>query len=256
MQGYMYRDLKPENILISAQGHIRLSDFDLVRSIETTAKIAEGHHRQSEQTFAYSHERASSFVGTAEYVAPEVIRRQPYELAAEWWSLGILTYEMVSGFTPFVGQSTAATFQRILHAGLQFRDDITLTNECKDFIQRCLQRDPGVRLGKKRGAAELKGHRWMRPVQWSLLANTERPPYIPNMPFLPEAAEGAPAVESSVVADRYRLFGHHFLSRGQRSEKQRAHGGCGDNVTSGGGDCGMHVETEDNPFSGFDWMPQ
>jgi serine/threonine protein kinase len=250
MQGYMYRDLKPENILISAQGHIRLSDFDLVRSIDTTARIAEGHHDQSEQTYAYSADRASSFVGTAEYVAPEVIQRRPYELATEWWSLGSLTYEMVSGFTPFVGQSTAATFRRILHARLEFRDDINLISDCKDFIQSCLQRDPATRLGKKRGAAELKGHRWMRPVQWSLLANTERPPYIPNMPFLPEAAEGAAAVESSVVVDRYRLFGHHFHRRGSESDQ-----GCGDGACAVDDAHGARDAPEDDPFSGFDWVP-
>ena len=119
LQGYMYRDLKPENILISAQGHIRLSDFDLVRPMVTVAALGEDG-----ATSLSSADRASSFVGTAEYVAPEIIRRQPYTMTAEWWSVGVLTYELMSGYTPFVGRTTAATFKRILHAEVRFRQDI------------------------------------------------------------------------------------------------------------------------------------
>ena len=244
MQGYMYRDLKPENILLSAQGHIRLSDFDLVRAIVTTAKIGVGvgGNEHVEQTYLHARVQARSFVGTAEYVAPEVVQRQPYELAAEWWSIGILTFEMVSGYTPFVGCSTAATFRRILHADLVFRDDIALGRDCKSFIQGCLQRDPLLRLGHLRGAAELKSHRWMRHVKWSLLANTERPPFIPNMPLLPEAADGADASKSAVVTDRYRLFGRHFNARDRQDEVGQWH--------SGNGTCPLG-----DPFADFDWTP-
>ena len=244
LQGYMYRDLKPENILVSAQGHIRLSDFDLVRAIVTKAKIdgGIGGDNHTEQPYLQARVQARSFVGTAEYVAPEVVQRLPYELAAEWWSIGILTFEMVSGYTPFVGHSTAATFRRILHADLVFRDDIPLGRECKAFIQGCLQRDPGLRLGHLRGAAQLKEHRWMRYVQWALLANTERPPFIPNMPLLPESAEGADASENAVVADRYRLFGRHFHARDKRNEG-------GEQRSVGNGTC-----PDGDPFFDFDWI--
>jgi hypothetical protein len=253
LQGYMYRDLKPENILISAQGHIRLSDFDLVRPMVTVAAKAEG---EEGETSLLSEERASSFVGTAEYVAPEIIRRKPYTMTAEWWSVGILAYEMVSGYTPFVGRTTAATFRRILGAELKFRGDLPLTKECKAFISGCLQRTPSLRLGNAHGAAELQASRWMRGVEWSLLANTERPPYIPNMPLMPEEREGAgiedeqrSAAENAAVADRYRLYGRHFLGRG-------GEGGGGDGVGGGGGGGGGGGDVVDdgNPFAGFDWM--
>lgn len=249
MQGYMYRDLKPENILISAQGHIRLSDFDLVRPIETSAKIASAADDGAAQTYLHSSDRAMSFVGTAEYVAPEVVQRRPYQLAAEWWSLGILAYEMMSGYTPFVGQTTAATFRRILYAQLVFRDDVVLTRDCKDFIMKCLERSPSNRLGCRRGAAELKVHAWTRHVQWALLANTERPPYIPNMPLLPEAPEGADTEGNPVVADRYRLFGQHFDRRNK--------GGSGTKESNTGGDSADDVavsDTDADPFAEFDWI--
>jgi protein-serine/threonine kinase len=244
----MYRDLKPENILISAQGHIRLSDFDLVRSITTTARIAGACSDHVEQAYLQASVEARSFVGTAEYVAPEVIQRKPYELAAEWWSIGILTYEMVSGYTPFVGENTQQTFRRILHAQLVFRDDVTLSRDCRDFITGCLQRDPSLRLGSKRSAAELKGHKWMQHVCWPLLANTERPPYLPNMPLLPECAEGAEAGNDSVVADRYRLYGRHFNSRGAAPEQK---------VETGRGrdEAALDGQVAD-PFEGFDFIRQ
>ena len=246
LQGYMYRDLKPENILISAQGHIRLSDFDLVRPMLTVAAKADG---EAGETSLLSEDRASSFVGTAEYVAPEIIRRSPYTMTAEWWSVGILAYEMVSGYTPFVGRNTAATFRRILGAELKFRNDIPLTKECRAFISGCLQRAPTKRLGNAHGAAELQASRWMRGVEWSLLANTERPPYIPNMPLMPEEREGAgiadeqrTVAENAAVADRYRLYGRHFVQRGDGAS------GGGDGEGGEGGD------EPDNPFAGFDWM--
>ncbi len=259
LQGYMYRDLKPENILISAQGHIRLSDFDLVRPMVTVAAKAEG---QDGETSLLSEERASSFVGTAEYVAPEIIRRNPYTMTAEWWSVGILTYEMVSGYTPFVARTTAATFRRILSADVRFRDDIPLTKECKRFISGCLQGTPSLRLGDEHGAADLKASRWMRGIEWSLLANTERPPYIPIMPLMPEERDGAgiedeqrSAAENAAVADRYRLYGRHFIARSTNRENSgidttapASAAAPADGAVPGSG-----MENA-NPFAGFDWM--
>lgn len=232
LKGYMYRDLKPENILISAQGHVRLSDFDLVKPMSTTlGNITDGLATDGYMS-TISTDRATSFVGTAEYVAPEIVLRKPYSFATEWWSVGILTYEMLIGYTPFVGGNTAATFKRILGSRLVFRDDIPIARDCKDFIKRCLERNPNGRIGFRQGAAELKAHRWLKNVKWSLIANTERPPFIPTTPLMPEAADGADISvqnrEHSTVVDRYRLFGRHFQGR--------------------------EGEDGSDPFVGFDWV--
>ena len=109
LKGYMYRDLKPENILISAQGHVRLSDFDLVKPMSTTLGNISGGCEDDGLVSTTSTDRATSFVGTAEYVAPEIVLRQPYNFTTEWWSVGILAYEMLVGCDARTGHTRASS---------------------------------------------------------------------------------------------------------------------------------------------------
>ena len=96
--GIIYRDLKPENILLDSSGHIAVTDFGLCK---------EGVE-----------EKAFSFCGTVEYMAPEVVNRRGHDFSADWWSFGVLMYEMLTGRLPFQGEDRKQTMNQILKAKL------------------------------------------------------------------------------------------------------------------------------------------
>nr|AML76785.1 putative LOV domain-containing protein [Mertensia paniculata] len=181
-QGIIYRDLKPENILLQTSGHIALTDFDLscltscrphLLIPESKEKKKKSHKgRQQAPIFMAEPMRASnSFVGTEEYIAPEIITGAGHTSAVDWWALGILLYEMFYGYTPFRGKTRQKTFANILHKDLKFprrkSDDISL--QAKQLIFRLLHRDPMNRLGTREGANEIKRHSFFRGINWALV---------------------------------------------------------------------------------------
>ena len=122
-------------------------------------------------------ERSNSFVGTEEYVSPEVVRGDGHEFAVDWWALGILSFEMLYGTTPFVGKNRKETFRNVLIKKPEF---IGKRNELTDLIERLLEKDPTQRLGYQRGACEIKEHMFFKGVRWDLLTEVLRPPFIPS----------------------------------------------------------------------------
>lgn len=210
--GYIYRDLKPENILLHHTGHVLLTDFDLSYSkgvttprvervagggaaggsgaggVRSPRKSTSGKHSSaaaaatSNDSFLLLAEpaaRANSFVGTEEYLAPEVINAAGHGPAVDWWSLGILIYELVYGTTPFRGARRDETFENIIKAPLRFPTKPTVSAECQDLIEKLLVKDVSRRLGSKTGANEIKAHPWFKGINWALLRN-ESPPYVPR----------------------------------------------------------------------------
>ncbi|OAY30062.1 serine/threonine-protein kinase UCNL [Manihot esculenta] len=134
-------------------------------------------------------ERSNSFVGTEEYVSPEVVRGDGHEFTVDWWALGILTYEMLYGTTPFKGKNRKETFRNILSKKPEF---VVKRDELTDLIERLLEKDPTKRLGYQRGACEIKEHVFFKGVRWDLLTEVLRPPIIPVREDnnLTETAEG------------------------------------------------------------------
>ncbi|KAJ6702871.1 SERINE/THREONINE-PROTEIN KINASE UCNL [Salix viminalis] len=122
-------------------------------------------------------ERSNSFVGTEEYVSPEVVRGDGHEFAVDWWALGILTYEMLYGTTPFKGKNRKETFRNVLLKKPEF---FGKRNELTDLIERLLEKDPAQRLGYQRGACEIKEHGFFKGARWDLLTEVLRPPFIPS----------------------------------------------------------------------------
>ena len=122
-------------------------------------------------------ERSNSFVGTEEYVAPEVVRGDGHEFAVDWWALGVLTYEMLYGTTPFKGKNRKETFRNVLVKEPPF---IGKPTALTDLIGRLLIKDPTRRLGYFKGASEIKDHVFFRGVRWDLLTEVSRPPFIPS----------------------------------------------------------------------------
>lgn len=124
--------------------------------------------------------RSLSFVGTEEYIAPEVIEGKSQTAAVDWWTLGVLLFEMVCGSTPFHGEDRTETFSRILHDDMAWPAEVSLSPECKNLIKRLLHKDPERRIGRDYGATELKKHKWFRGIAFDLIRN-ESPPIKPKV---------------------------------------------------------------------------
>nr|XP_043606177.1 serine/threonine-protein kinase UCN [Erigeron canadensis] len=122
-------------------------------------------------------ERSNSFVGTEEYIAPEVVRGNGHDFVIDWWALGVLSYEMLYGSTPFRGKNRKETFGRILMMQPKFNGKPT---ELTDLIGKLLEKDPTLRLGCNRGACEIKEHPFFSGVRWDLLTEVLRPPFLPS----------------------------------------------------------------------------
>ncbi|KAF5180584.1 Phototropin-2 [Thalictrum thalictroides] len=176
--GIIYRDLKPENLLLQKDGHIVLSDFDL--SFLTSCKPQVLKHplptkRRRSRTqplpmfVAEPTTQSNSFVGTEEYIAPEIIEGTGHSSAIDWWALGILLYEMLYGRTPFRGKNRQKTFSNILHKDLTFPSSIPVSLAARKLINALLHRDPTNRLGSNSGANEIKKHPFFHGINWPLI---------------------------------------------------------------------------------------
>ncbi|XP_041986042.1 ribosomal protein S6 kinase alpha-4-like isoform X2 [Aricia agestis] len=167
--GIIYRDIKLENILLDAEGHIVLTDFGLSKE------------------FCGGENRAYSFCGTIEYMAPEVVRSgsQGHDIAVDWWSVGVLTYELLTGASPFTVEGEKNTQQeitkRIVRCSYPVPNDVS--PEVQDFIKRLLVKDPRRRLGGGEGdAEELKRHPFFQNLDWKAVERREVPaPFVPPL---------------------------------------------------------------------------
>lgn len=183
--GFIYRDLKPENILLHESGHVRLTDFDLSKQavIQVTPKLVKpslfGNEKDSKLDTKQV-QQFNSFVGTEEYIAPEVITGLGHTSSVDWWTFGILLHEMLFGTTPFKGNSQKDTFSNILQNKLKFNENLPVSKAAKDLIKKLLNTDQKKRLGSKNGAADIKGHPFFKGVNFALIRN-EIPPIIPTI---------------------------------------------------------------------------
>lgn len=144
--------------------------------------------------------RSMSFVGTHEYLAPEIIRGDGHGSAVDWWTFGIFLYELLLGRTPFKGSGNRETLFNVVGQSLKFGEGSSISFAAKDLIRGLLVKDPQKRLGFKRGATEIKQHPFFEGINWALI-RTVHPPEIPkplDLPFLKTPNDNAAA--SSVSA--------------------------------------------------------
>nr|AML77916.1 putative LOV domain-containing protein [Sansevieria trifasciata] len=176
--GIIHRDLKPENILLQKDGHVVLTDFDLSFLTSTKPRVlrpASSMRRKKSRDqlhpifVAEPSAQSNSFVGTEEYIAPEIITGAGHSSAIDWWALGILLYEMLYGRTPFRGKNRQKTFSNILHNELTFPSSIPVSLAARQLIHALLHKDPVNRLGSSSGANEIKQHPFFCGINWPLI---------------------------------------------------------------------------------------
>jgi len=162
--GIMYRDLKPENILLDADGHISLTDFGLSKE-------------------ALDEKKAYSFCGTVEYMAPEVVSRKGHSFAADWWSYGVLMYEMLTGTLPFQAPNRKDTMTQILRAKLGMPG--FLSSDAQSLLRALFKRNPDNRLSS---VEDIKRHSFFSSINWNLLLEKQiEPPYKPAVSRVDDA---------------------------------------------------------------------
>ncbi|XP_065536498.1 ribosomal protein S6 kinase alpha-2 isoform X3 [Lathamus discolor] len=202
--GIIYRDLKPENILLDEEGHIKITDFGL-------SKEAIDHDK-----------RAYSFCGTIEYMAPEVVNRRGHTQSADWWSFGVLMFEMLTGSLPFQGKDRKETMALILKAKLGMPQFLSV--EAQSLLRALFKRNPSNRLGAGfDGVEEIKRHPFFVTIDWNKLYRKEiKPPFKPavgrpedTFHFDPEFTSRTPTDSPGVPpsANAHHLFrGFSFVA--------------------------------------------
>ena len=180
----VYRDLKPENILINKNGYLKLTDFGFAKILEN--------------------EKTYTLCGTPEYLAPEIILNKGHGKAVDWWTLGILLYEMLVGIDPFSDDDPMKTYQKILKGKINFPK--TIDKDAKSLIKHLLTQDTSKRFGcLKNGVKDILNHRFFDGFDWkNFVYLTLTPPYIPdvkseddtsNFEKYPESDLESPAVD-------------------------------------------------------------
>lgn len=165
----VYRDLKPENVLLDEIGHVHITDFGLSKDDVTDPR------------------GATTFCGTPEYLAPEMLinrkSREGYGKAVDWWSLGTLIYEMLTGWPPFYDKNLRKMCEQILKSDLHFPTGCTASAEARDLIRGLLQREPSNRLGSRNGGInDIKNHPFFRGIDWEKMEKMDiDPPFKPKV---------------------------------------------------------------------------
>ncbi|CAG8454801.1 12550_t:CDS:10 [Ambispora gerdemannii] len=171
-QGVIHRDLKPENLLLDEKMHIKVTDFG-------TAKILEQNSDGKED------DRANSFVGTAEYVSPELLKEKAACKSSDFWALGCIVYQLIAGRPPFKGPNEYITFQKIV--GLEYTFPEGFPAVARDLVEKLLVIDPSKRLGAggQAGVDRLKNHKFFDDIKWDTLWQQPAPKLLPYLPSNP-----------------------------------------------------------------------
>merc|ERR1719361_2512571 len=204
--GYVHRDLKPDNVLISNEGHIRLSDFGLAKSFQSSndqqlgnwqqfvATLKQGdiekmkkdddkkqdekpHRGKNGKREKVDRKKLYSTVGTPDYIAIEVLYQKGYDKKVDWWSMGVIMFECLVGYAPFHANDPLATCRKIVRYERYFKipADIKLTKQAVDLMKALV-----CPAHRRVGWDKIKAHPWFKKVQWNDL-KSHKPPFVPKL---------------------------------------------------------------------------
>ncbi|KAG8457396.1 hypothetical protein KFE25_011327 [Diacronema lutheri] len=155
-----HRDLKPENLLFDKDGYLKLVDMGFAKVVR---------------------DRTWTLCGTPEYLAPEIIGNKGHNQAVDWWTLGVLLFEMAAGYPPFAGSDQMDTYQRVMRGKVKFPPGMSAS--CKDLISKLLTHNPAQRIGSlKGGSKDVRNHPFYMTIDWRALeARQLAPPFVPKL---------------------------------------------------------------------------
>lgn len=181
--------MKPDNVVLDEEGHALLTDFGL-----------------SKEGVGYSQQGAKSFCGSYAYLAPEMVKKVGHGKAVDWYLLGVLFYEMLTGLPPYYAEDKDELFKNIMNDELQLPEHASLN--CRDLLARLLDKNPSKRLGSVSGAQELKSHAFFQDVDWEAIYFKRDPILRPPEPYLAQYAKNIIQVSPYMAAG-------HPQTRGQ-----------------------------------------
>ncbi|XP_078040935.1 phosphoinositide-dependent kinase 1 isoform X2 [Augochlora pura] len=195
--GIIHRDLKPENILLDEKMHVLITDFGsakILKDPETTLThntTSDEQQQQQQQQQPYRRERRGSFVGTAQYVSPELLTDKTASRASDLWALGCIVYQMVAGLPPFRSRSEYMIFQKILKLEYEIPDGFC--ELARSLVSQLLVLEPGMRLGAQdehgAGYPSIRAHPFFEGVDFETLHEQNPPPIYPYLPGTSEHEE-------------------------------------------------------------------
>ncbi|EPT28743.1 serine/threonine protein kinase AktR, putative [Toxoplasma gondii ME49] len=154
----LYRDLKAENVLVDLDGHCRLADFGLSK------------------TLSKGHQRSYSFCGSPEYLSPEMLLGTGHDKTLDYYGIGCLLYEMLTGVPPHYSSNRNCMYSRIIEGNLSFPSSLKVSPEAKDLVERLLHVDPGRRLGADPGGVDsICAHPWLQGIDWKRISERAAP---------------------------------------------------------------------------------